>query len=100
MAKTLLDTPEIEWRYVYGVMWDADAEAPYVEYATLKEAKAVAAFIDGYIVARKIFATDWFPVAVEELENAERLRGAGGHGEGDAVPPYQSQGGADAVRGY
>jgi hypothetical protein len=69
--RTLLDTPEIEWRYVYGVMWDEEADEPHVEYTTLKEAKAVAEFFDGnaVLVARKIFTGAWAPVPVEALND-------------------------------
>lgn len=59
---TLQETPEINWRQVYGVLWDGEAKIPYVEYEDWDEACKMAVASGGRVVVRYIGMTEWLPV--------------------------------------
>lgn len=64
--KTLMGTPEIEWRRIYGVMWDAESNEPYTQYTDLNEAIAIASITGGYLVEKWFGITPWVPCVFEE----------------------------------
>lgn len=60
--RILQETPEVEWTQVFGVIWNEDPEAPFVEYESLEEAQAVAEAAHGRLVVKYFWVTGWVPL--------------------------------------
>lgn len=63
----MLDTPEIEWRRIYGVMWDIESDEPLTQYTDIEEALQVAIVMGGYVVEKWFGFSNWTPCQVEEM---------------------------------